>query len=105
MLICLPASKLTAAAIKQYETRAKQWGRDFVGVYHSDNVTPYIHAMMYHVGEFMRIHGSIIPFTQQGLEKHNDIMTKTIFFRASSHRGVEALRWWRREIASKNLSL
>ena len=90
-LICLPASKLTTAAIEQYEIRAKQWGRDFVGVYHSHNVTPYIHAMMYHVGEFMRIHGSIIPFTQQGLEKHNDIMTK-IYFRASSHRGVEALR-------------
>ena len=83
--------KLTIVAIEQYETRAKQWGRDFLSVYHSHHVTPYIHAMMYDVGEFMRIHGSIIPFMQQGLEKHNDIMTK-MYFRASSHRGVEALR-------------
>ena len=90
-LICLPTSKLTTAAIEQYETRAKQWGRDFVGVYHSTNVTPYIHAMMYHVGEFMSIHGSIVPFTQQGLEKYNDIMTK-VYFQSSSHCGVEALR-------------
>ena len=47
--------------------------------------------MMNHVGEFMQIHVSIVPFTQQGLEKFNDIMTN-IYFRASSHRGVEALR-------------
>ena len=39
----------------------------------------------------MRIHGSIVPFTQQGLEKHNDVMTK-VYFRASSHRGLQALR-------------
>ena len=90
-LICLPASQLTTLTIQSYEQRARQWGRDFIDVYHSDKVTPYIHAMMNHVGEFMRIHGSIIPFTQQGLEKHNDIVTK-IYFRASSHRGIQALR-------------
>ena len=90
-LICLPKSKLTSLTIHEYERRARQWGRDFIDVYHTDKVTPYIHAMMNHVGEFMRIHGSIVPFTQQGLEKHNDIMTK-IYFRASSHRGLQALR-------------
>ena len=90
-LICLPASHLTSATIESYEQRARQWGRDFIDIYHTDKVTPYIHAMMNHVGEFMRIHGSIVPFTQQGLEKNNDIMTK-IYFRASSHRGVQALR-------------
>ena len=86
--LCLPASQLTRPTIQSYEQRTRQWGRDFIDVYHSDEVTPYIHAMMKHVGEFMRIHGSIILFTQQGLEKH-DIMTK-IYFRAS-HRGVQAL--------------
>ena len=90
-LICLPASKLTEETIESYEQRARQWERDFISVYHSDKVTPYIHAMMNHVGEFMQIHGSIVPFTQQGLEKFNDVMTK-IYFRASSHRGVQALR-------------
>ena len=39
----------------------------------------------------MRIHGSIIPFTQQGLEKKNDIITKT-YFRSSNHQGEAALR-------------
>ena len=64
-LICLPASQLTTTTIKVYEDRARQWGRDFIAVYHSDKVKPYIHAMMNHVGEFMRIHGSIVRFTQQ----------------------------------------
>ena len=32
-----------------------------------------------HVGEFMELHQSILPFTQQGMEKHNDIMTKDYF--------------------------
>ena len=35
------------------------------------NVTPYIHAMAKHVSEFRQIHGSVLPFTQQGLEKYN----------------------------------
>ena len=90
-LICLSSTKLTTPTIQQYEQRARQWGRNFIDVYHTDKVTPYIHAMMNHVSEFMRIHGSIVPFTQQGLEKHNDVMTK-IYFRASSHRGLQALR-------------
>lgn len=46
---------------------------------------------MNHVGEFLKIHGSIIPFTQQGLEKKNDVITKT-YFRSSNHQGETALR-------------
>ena len=38
----------------------------------------------------MQIHGSILPFTQQGLEKLNDVVTKN-FFRSSCHRD-EALK-------------
>ena len=50
-----------------------------------------MHAMMYHVQEFMELYGSLLPFTQQGLEKYNDVMTKQ-YFRSSNHRGTEALR-------------
>ena len=45
---------------------------------------------MNHIGEFMTIHGSILPFNQQALEK-NDVITK-IFFRSSNHQGDTALR-------------
>jgi len=40
--------------------------------------------MMNHTHEFMECHGSVLQFTQQGLEKYNDIMTKD-YFRSTSH--------------------
>ena len=55
-----------------------------MAVYQSNRVIPYIHAMVNHVGEIMRTHGSIIPLMQR------DIMTKTYFCRYS-HRGIRAL--------------
>ena len=45
---------------------------------------------MQHVGEFMSTSGALLPFTQQGLEKYNDTMTKD-YFRSSSHKGQECL--------------
>ena len=44
-----------------------------------NNVTPYIYATTNHVPEFLQLYGSILPITQQGLEKHNDITTKINF--------------------------
>ena len=36
-----------------------------------------MHAMAYHIPEFLWLHkGNIVQFTQQGLEKLNDISTK-----------------------------
>ena len=75
--------------ISQFEADARNWCRKFLTLFHQHNITPYIHAMANHVGEFMRVHGSI-PFTQQGLEKYNDTMTKE-YFRATCHRNDKAL--------------
>ena len=91
LTISKTAAELSNNCIAEFERRARNWGEKFVAVYQRRNVTPYIHALMNHVGEFMRIHGSIIPFTQQGLEKKNDIITKT-YFRSSNHQGEAALR-------------
>ena len=44
---------------------------------------------MNHVGEFMKIHGSNLPFTQQGLEKKKGVITKS-YFRSTSHQGDAA---------------
>ena len=38
----------------------------------------------------MSLHGSILLFTQQGMEKYNDVMTKD-YFRSTCHRGEECL--------------
>ena len=77
--ISKPAAELSEKCIDEFETRAREWGEKFVAVYQRKNVTPHIHAMINHVGKFMQIHGSIIPFTKQGLEKKNDVITKTFF--------------------------
>ena len=40
----------------------------------------------------MRMHGCLISFTQQGLEKYNDTGTVTKdYFRSTSHKGEQAL--------------
>ena len=62
-----------------------------LGTYHGHTVTPYIHAFMNHVAEFMRIHGGILQFSQHGLEKYNDIMIKQ-YFRATNYKGETALQ-------------
>lgn len=68
--------ELGSEDITSFDMRARQWGRDYISVYQTTTVTPYIHALMNHVHEFMTNHGSILPFTQHGLEKYNDIVTK-----------------------------
>ena len=73
-----------------FEKKARAFVKTFTDIYPSKHVTPYMHAMMNHVSEFMALHGSILPFTQQGMEKYNDVMTKD-YFRATSHRGEQCL--------------
>lgn len=90
-ILSKPAKDLSDDAITEFQTRARKWGESFVEVYQQKHVTPYIHALMNHVGEFMQIHGSILPFTQQGLEKKNDVITKS-YFRFTCHQGETALR-------------
>lgn len=86
-----PPGQIVAADITQFDSLARDWGRLFIQTYHDNNVTPYIHALMNHVSEFMKLHGSILPFTQQALEKYNDITTKD-FFRSTNHKGEAALQ-------------
>ena len=51
-----------------------------------------MHAMAQHVPEFLQLHkGNIVQFTQQGLEKLNDVSTKN-YQRSSNHRDHEALK-------------
>ena len=74
-----------------FDLRAKTWVRLFTTVYQSKDVTPYMHAFAMHVSEFLRLYGNIVMFTQQGLEKLNDVTT-VHFQRSSNHREHEALK-------------
>lgn len=71
--------------------KTKSWVKMFTTTYQSKDVTPYIHALCMHVPEFIKLYGNLLSFTQQGLEKLNDISTKD-FQRASNHRIEESLK-------------
>ena len=58
----------------------------------SKHVTPYMHALVAHLHEFLQIHGAIVPFTQQGLEKLNDVFTQQ-YFQSTNHREYDALQY------------
>lgn len=73
------------------ETLAKDWCKLYVDTYQARDITPYMHVLRFHVGELVRLHGNIIKYSQQGLEKLNDIVTKQ-YFRSSSHKGQIALK-------------
>lgn len=77
--LSLPAEEITSATVADFKDRARAWVDLFCKVYQRNKVTPYIHAMHSHVGQFLRQHGSLLPFTQQGLEKYNDKMTRMFF--------------------------
>ena len=86
----LSSERFTESEIASFAESAKLWRSKFLEVYQSKNVTPYMHAFVSHVPEFLQILGTIVPFTQQGLEKLNDNLTQ-YFYHASNHRDLEAL--------------
>lgn len=60
------------------------WVRLFNEVYLSKYLNPYMHVLMNHVHDALRLHRNISNFPEQGLEKFNDNVTSW-FFRSSSH--------------------
>ena len=66
------------------------WLKLFLGCYSTKDVTPYIHAFVNHVCEFLYKYHNISFFNQQGLEKLNETTTK-MFFRGTNMKGKNAL--------------
>ena len=81
----------TACDAADFDRRAKAWVKSFTAIYQSKDVTPYIHAFSMHVSEFLKLYGNVVLFTQQGLEKLNDITT-IHFQRSSNHKEADSLR-------------
>ena len=77
--------------IDKFEKSVKSWVTKFASIYQTKDVTPYIHAFAMHVPQFLRLHGNISSFTQQGLEKLNDFTTK-FYQRSSNHHNFESLK-------------
>jgi len=58
---------------------AKEWLNTYTKVYPTKDATPYMHILVYHVAESIKLNGNLCHFTQQGLEKLNDDITKWYF--------------------------
>ena len=89
-ILSVRPANVTTTILDRYELESKEFVQLFTEIYPAKHVTPYMHCMMMHVREFFEIHGCLIPFTQQGLEKLNDCMTKD-YFRSTTHRGTDCL--------------
>ena len=50
------------------KTEAEAWVTTYLTVYQTKNITPYIHAFAMHVHEFIRLYGSLQPYSQQALK-------------------------------------
>ena len=77
--------------ILDFNQNAKKWVTKYISLYPTKDVTPYMHIMAYHVSETIHMHGSLSQFTQQGLEKLNDHITKW-YFRSTGFNQQVALK-------------
>ena len=68
----------------------KKWMSLLLTVYQTKHVTPYMHLVS-HIPQFLEMHGTLAPFSQQGLENLNDDLTKG-YFRSTNHRNSDALK-------------
>lgn len=64
-------------------------GYSFSLLFIKARITPYMHTFA-HVHKFLRLYGNIVIFSQQGLEKLNDLTTK-YYQHATNHQGYQAL--------------
>ena len=66
--------------IQWFEIQKKDFLEAFLIINENKKITPYIHALFYHVPEFIQKHKNLNLFQTQALEKLNDVR-KTHYFR------------------------
>ena len=70
--------------IQEYFEKAKDWIQLFISLqgkrkgYSRARVTPYMHAMVYHVPLFLNNYRTVKLFTGQGMGKNNDVARSTV---------------------------
>ena len=68
-----------ADQVEWYEQNIKKWTQDFLQLFQTKDVTPYMLAFWCHASQFLHLYRSTSNFNQQGLEKCNDQMPKRLF--------------------------
>ena len=56
--------KQECSVVDSFELSAKSWVTNFLKVYQTKDITPYIHAFSMHVPQFLHLYGNIVSFTQ-----------------------------------------
>ena len=79
--------KLDKNYIKDFIMKIKGWINLFTNTYQTCHVTPYMHVL---VATFLEKFGSLAIFSQQGLEKLNDDITKA-YFKSTNHHNKTAM--------------
>ena len=76
---------MSGTEIDKFEQAARDWVCLYgTYLYQTKDVTPYMHILANHLPEAMRLHGNVVNFCQQGLEKLNDLITKW-YFRSTNY--------------------
>ena len=57
----------------------------FLSIYNKNVATPYIHAFVCHLHEFVELYGDINAFNLQGLERLNEMTTGQYFKSTNKH--------------------
>ena len=81
----------TDSAISSLEDKMKIWFQKFVDLHQAKDVTMYMHSLYAHVPEFLKLYQNLAYYTQQGMEKYNNTVSKD-FSRSSNDREVSALK-------------
>ena len=62
--------------VMHFKGKIGDWLGNFLELYQTKDVTPYMHALYAHVPEFLNLYTNIAHYTQQGMEKYNDRASK-----------------------------
>ena len=83
--------KSSTVDVKMFNLKAQQWLKKCLNVFQTRDITPYMHILCFHVGEMLHLHGNIAQFTQQGLERINDLLS-TMYFKSTNQSRKTALK-------------
>jgi hypothetical protein len=77
-----------------------QWLKNFLTVYSSEEITPYMHIFVCHIHDFNRNFIDIHKYNMEGVEKANHNYIQTYF--ASTNKNVEDYKFIRQMIQKRN---
>jgi hypothetical protein len=89
---------ISADVIKR---ETSQWLKEFLSVYSSEEITPYMHIFVCHLHDFNRYYIDIHKYNMEGVEKTNHNFIQTYF--ASTNKNVEDYKFIKQMIQKRNM--